>query len=259
MEICTMRKLRFCLLFALGLAMLSAAGHAQEPCPCPAEEAKPPEPAWKSKIGLAYLATSGNSDTQTLGVNVLVTRKPEPWGLEIFARYDRAEDSGVTTGERALGGVRVKRSLGARWELFGETSAERDEFAGFDLRWIVAAGGTLHAVASAKHKLDLDAGLTWTDENRLPPAEDVSYVGALAGLTWEWQLSERSSFRERLVAYPNFETSSDWRAESLTSLEAALTDRLALSVGYEVRFANEPVDDLEDTDTTTRVALVLNF
>lgn len=254
-----MRKLRFCFSLVFGLALQPAAARAEEPCPCRAEEAKPPEPAWKSRIGLAYLATSGNSDTQTLGMNVLVTRKPEPWGLEIFARYDRAEDSGVTTGERASGGVRVKRALGARWELFGETSAARDEFAGFDLRWVVAAGGAFHAVASDRHKLDFDAGFTWTDENRLSPAEDVSYVGALAGLTWEWRLSERSSFRERLVAYPNFETSSDWRAESFTSLEAALTDRLALSVGYEVRFANEPVDDLEDTDTTTRVALVLDL
>ncbi|MCB1009540.1 MAG: DUF481 domain-containing protein [Acidobacteria bacterium] len=246
-------------LLALALLALPAAARAQEPCPCPAEEEKPPEPAWKSKLGLAYLATSGNSDTETVGLDLLVTRKPEPWGLEIYARYDRAEDSGVETSERALAGVRVKRSLGKRWELFGETSAERDQYAGFDLRWLLAAGGTFHAVASERHELDFDLGLTWTDENRLPPAEDVSYLGALAGLNWKWKLSERSSLRERLVYYPNFDTSSDWRAESLTSLEAALTDRLALAVGYEIRYANEPIDDREDTDTTTRVALVLNF
>jgi len=254
-----MRKLRTSLALVLTLAASPALLRADEPCPCPVEEEKPPEPAWKTKIGLAFLATSGNSETQTVGFDLLTKRKPEPWGLEVFARYDRAEDSGVETSERALAGVRVKRALGARWELFGETSAERDRYAGFDLRWIVAAGGTLHAVASERHALDFDLGLTWTDENRQPPAEDASYLGAVAGLTWEWQLSERSSLRERLVYYPNFETSDDWRAESLTSLEAALTDRLALSLGYEIRYANRPIDDREDTDTTTRVALVLNF
>jgi len=63
----------------------------------------------------------------------------------------------------------------------------------------------------------------------------------------------------RLVASSNFETSSGWRPESFTFLEAVLTDRLAHSVGCEVRYASEPVGDHEDTDTTMRVALVLNF
>lgn len=251
----TTRMSAFGLAVALGFA---AAVAAQEPCPCP-PAAKPPEPVWKSKLSLGYLATTGNSDTSTLGASLLVSREPEPWGLEIFGSYDKAEDEGVVKTERALARLRVRRTLGERWELFGEASGEQDENAGFELRFLLSAGVTYHALKGPKHLLDLDAGLTWTDEDRVEPAADASFAGGLTGLRYEYKLSEHATVSERLAAYLSFEESSDWRLESQTALEAALTDRLALKIGYEVRYVNEPVGGREDTDTTARVALVLNF
>ena len=244
-------------LFA-GQGLLASAAGAQPCPPCPPAE-KPPEPPWKTKIGLAYLATTGNSETETLGASLLVTRKPEPWGLEVFGSYDRAEDDGEVTTERALARVRGLRSLGERWELFGEGSGEQDEEAGIDLRLLLSAGATYQALEGPTHLLDFDGGLTWTDEDRVAPAEDVSFLGGLVGLRYEWKFSEHAAFRQRLVGYPSFEDSSDWRLESLTALEATLTERLALQLGYELRYTNQPVAGREDTDTTTRVALVLDF
>jgi len=87
----------------------------------------------------------------------------------------------------------------------------------------------------------------------------VSYLGALVGLDYEWAISERSTFDQRLTGFPNFETSSDRRLESVSSLEASLTERLALRLGYEVRYQNQLVDGLDDTDTTTRMSLVVNL
>ena len=239
-------------------AGLAAAAGAQEPCPCPPPE-PPPEPAWKTKLGLAYLATSGNSETETLGASLLVTRRPEPWGLEIAASYDRAETDDVVESERALAKVRVRRALGESWELFGEASGEQNEEAGIDQRLLLSAGATFHALEGPEHLLDLDAGLTWTDEDRVAPAADASFTGGLAGLRYEWKFSERAAFRQQLLGFWSFEESDDWRLESLTALEAALTGRLALTVGYDLRYANQPIGGREDTDTTTRVALVLNL
>lgn len=242
-------------------------GQAQEPapapapCPCPpeAEQVEAPEPLWSTKIGLSYVATTGNTETTTFGSDVDVERRPDPWGVEIFANYDRAEDSDEVQSERTFGGARLKRAFGERWEVFGEATGEKDEFAGFDLRAVLAAGGTYHALVGPRHQLDFDLGLTWTDEDRLEPEDDLSYFGALVGLDYEWAISERSSFDQRLTWFPSFETSSDWRLESVTSLEASLTDRFALRAGYEVRFENEPVGDHDDTDTTTRVSLVVSL
>lgn len=253
-----MKTLSLSSLLLVALVALAAPAGAQEPCPCPPPE-KPPEPAWKTRLGLAYLATSGNSETETLGASVLVTRKPEPWGLEIAATYDRAEAGGVVESERMLAKVRVRRALGESWELFGEASGEQDEEAGLEQRLLLSAGGTFHALKGPEHFLDLDAGLTWTDEDRVAPAVDESFAGGLAGMRYEWKFSERAAFRQRLLGFWSFEESDDWRLESLTAVEASLNRRLALQVGYELRYDNQPIGDRDDTDTTTRVALVLDL
>lgn len=245
------------LLLVLGAPLLGQEGAAG--CPPCEPPAPPPEPAWKTGVGLAYLATTGNSETETFGLDVAVTRRPEPWGLDLAARYDRTEDAGVERSERALVAARAKRVVAERWDLFGEASCERDRHAGLDLRLLMAAGATLHALRAPAHALDFDLGATWTDEDRVAPFADESSFGALLGLRYEWQLSERASLGQRLVWYPNLERSARWRAESLTALQAALTDRLALRVGYDVRYVHQPVPGRDDTDTSSRLALVLNF
>jgi putative salt-induced outer membrane protein YdiY len=223
------------------------------------ESEEQPEPTWKSNIGLSYVATSGNSDTNTLGFDLLVERKPEPWGLEFLANFNRAEDSGDLTAERYFASGRAKRTLSERWEFFAGLSGEKDQFAGFDLRAVVESGVTYHALLGPKHLLSFDGGLTWTDEDRIAPAEDVSYFGGVAGLKYEWKISDTASLYERLLFYPNFDDSADWRLSSDTGLQVSMTSLLAVKLGYEVRYRNEPIDDLDSTDTTTKASLVFTF
>lgn len=247
------------LLSLLLLAALPAA--ADEPCPCPPEEEEEeaPEPLWKAKVGLSYLATTGNTESATLGLDARAERRPDPWGVGIFAVYDRTEDSDVLQSERTFAGLRGKRSLDERWELFAEGTAESDEFAGFDPRLVFSTGATYHVLLGPPHLLDVDLGLSYTDVDRLAPEQDQSYAGGLLGLRYTWEISERSAFRQRLVHFPNFETSSAWRLESASTLEASVNEHLALRLGYEVRYENEPPPDRDDTDTTTRVSLVVNL
>lgn len=223
-----------------------------------AEEA--PEPRWTGKAGLAFLATSGNTDNQTLGLDFTADRRPDLWGLSLKASFNQAEEDGVTTAERYLVGARVKRAIEDKpWELFLGLSAEQDEFAGIDRRTVAELGGLWRAIEKDKHKLSVDLGLTWTDEDRIDPEVDTDAVGALLGFTYAWKLSETATFNERLLFYPNFDESDDWRLEYTVGVTAALTDRLGLEVGFDLRYRNEPIGDADDTDTTTKVALVANF
>ncbi len=222
-----------------------------------AEEA-PPEPTWKSNIGLSYVATSGNSDTNTMGLDLKVERRPEPWGLEFIANFNRAEDNGDLTAERYFASARAKRTLSERWEFFAGLNGEKDPFAGFDSRGVVESGVTYHALLGPKHLLSFDGGLTYTDENRISDP-DVSYLGGVAGLKYEWKISDTASLYERLLFYPNFDDSNDWRLSSDTGLQVSMTSLLAVKLGYELRYRNEPIDDLDTTDTTTKASLVFTF
>ncbi len=226
---------------------------AQESCPCPPPA--PPPPLWTGSAGLAYLATSGNTDTESLGFTASFARQPTPWGLEVTASANRSESNGATTAERYFGGVRGKRALDDRFELFGGLSYARDEFAGFDSRVIVEAGAIWKALGGPVHELALDAGLTWTDEEPVVGQGDA-YVGAIAGAAYAWKINDAATFRERLVFFPNFETSEDWRVRSETSFEAAFAPSWALRLSYLYTRDNLPVPGFEKSDGTTAVSVV---
>lgn len=251
------------LLAALWLALPLAAQEPCDcpcpcPCPCPPSE-PPPEPLWQVSNGLSYVATTGSSETSSFGFAVDANRRPDPWGIEIFATYDRAEDDDTLQSERTYGGVRGKRSLGDRWEAFAEASAESDEFAGIDPRLVLATGATYNALLGPAHVLDLDAGITWTEVDRLLPDEDDSFLGALLGVDYDWRITDRSAFGQEVAYFPNFDDADDWRLRSLTTLESSISEWLALRLAYEVRFQNQPVGGRDDTDTTTRVSVVVNL
>jgi putative salt-induced outer membrane protein len=232
---------------------------AQEEAPAEA----PPDP-WKGALGLSYVDTSGNSETSTFGLDFKVERLPEPWGLEITGRFNRASNDGDLTAERYYLGGRAKRALSDRWELFGGLSGEKDEFAGFDLRLLAEAGAAYQLLLGPEHFLSVDAGLTYTDEGRVDPQPDASWFGGVLGLAYEWKISDTTSFTERLLYYPNFEESSDWRIASDTGIQTAISSLLALKFSYEYRYRNEPLvladgSVADSTDTTTRFSVVFNF
>ncbi len=242
---------RFVGVTAVLSALVAVSASAQD-----AEEATSP---WSGNLGLAYVATSGNSDTQTFGIDFKLERLPEPWGLAVTGLFNRAKEGDVTTAERYAAGVRGKRAVSERWQLFVGLSGEKDEFAGYELLAVGELGVTYNVLLGPTHLLSFDAGLTYTDENRLAPEPDVDYFGGVAGLAYEWKISETASLTERLLWYPNFDTSSDWRLTSDTSVTASLTSALALRLGYELRYRNEPIGDSSSTDSTTKVSLVVSF
>lgn len=217
------------------------------------------EPLWAGSLGLAWVATSGNTDTTTLGLNFALDRKPEPWGLELVARGNRADDSGVTTAENYLVSARAVRKLSTRWDAFGGLAWAKDPFAGFDSQTVASAGAIYTAIDSKRMLLSFDMGLAYTWEDRVPPAEDVNFAGGLLGLSWEWKLGANSKFTERLVVLPNFDDTDDWRLQSLTAIESAINDWLALRLGFDLRYRNQPIDDADSTDTTSTASVVINF
>lgn len=252
-------SLALCALATLALAAAPLVAQesdaaTQEPlCPCPPPA--PPPPDWTGSLALSYLATTGNTETETLGFSTAWDRRPTPWGIEIRALVHRAESDGESTAERYLASVRGKRALSERLELFAGLLHERDEFAGFDQRSIVESGAVWRALTGPVHELAFDAGLTWTTEDRLDGTDD-DWLGAVAGLAWAWKITPGAALRERLLLYPNFDDSDDWRLTSETALEAALADSWALRVSYLVQRDNRPPAGFEETDTSTAVSLV---
>ena len=230
------RITKICLIVGFVAALAAWPAMAQE---AGTEEA-PPEPNWTNELGLSYVGTTGNTDTSSLGFDYKGNRKPTPWGLDLLAMLTRAEDGGVVTAEQYFAGVRGLRQLSDRWSLFAGLSWARDPFSGFDNRYIAEAGAEFLAVKTEKHTLSFDAGLTWTSEDQIyfddiareEFTETVDWFGGVAGLKWDWAFSKSASLSQRLLYYPNFDDTADWRLASDTAVTASLTKLLALQFSY---------------------------
>ena len=250
---------RSVLVFLLLVAAPIAAARGQAPAPppenCPCPPPPPPPPLWTGSLGVSYLATTGNTDTESFGLTADWVRTPTPWGVEIHALANRAESEGVTTAERLFGAVRGRRSLSERFEAFGGFSYEQNEFAGFDARLVVEAGVLWKAIQAARHELAFDAGLTWTEEEPVL-GEKFDSFGALAGFAWVWKIGEHATLKERFLYFPNFDESDDWRLSSETALDAALATSWALRVGYLYTRDNLPAPGFEKEDGATTLSLV---
>jgi len=246
---------RLILIFGVICALCAAPVLAQE---AEAEDEEK-EPKWIGSLGLAWVATSGNTDTSSIGLDFGLESKPAPWGFTFSARGNRAQDHGVQTAENYLVSARAVRKLAKRWDVFGGLAWAKDPFAGFDSQSVASAGATYTAVESERHLLSFDMGLAYTWEDRVPPEADVNFAGGLFGLSWEWKLGANSKLVEQLVFLPNFDDSADWRLNSLTAIEAAINEWLALRFGYDIRHRNQPIGDADGTDTTSTASVVFNF
>jgi putative salt-induced outer membrane protein len=213
---------------------------------------------WEFSLGLSYLATSGNTDTRTGGLDLSYKHKFDPWGLEVAGSYLKAEADGIESANRTFLGARGTRSLGEKWGLFVGASMLQDEFAGLDSRTLVDAGMTFKAVASEQHSLTFDFGAAWTSEDYVDGGSN-EYVSGIAGLAYEWTISASAKLTERLIFMPSFEESDDWRTASDTALEAAISAKLAMKLGFQYLYDNVPVAGFEKTDTKSTVSLVVKL
>ena len=212
----------------------------------------------KLSLGLSYLATSGNSSSQTGGLDFLYKHKFDPWGLEVDANYLRAEQDGNLTAKKIFLGVRGSRALDADFDLFAAVSYLQDQFAGLDPRLLVAGGVTYKFLKGPEHELAFDVGLTWTRDDLVTDGS-TSYAGAIGAARYTWNISKTAKFTEDLAFYPSFKQGSDWRFESATGVQASVSTAVALKFTYGVRYANRPVPGFRKTDTQTAASLVINF
>lgn len=233
--------------------VLAAAAFGQDAPPPPT-----PTPLWSGKGELSFVATSGNSETQTLGFGAEVAYKPAPWSFLFQTAYIRSEADDVENARSFLASLRGARSLSPRLEAFVRGEFLQNTFAGIDSR-ISGEGGLAYALfPNPPHKLKAEIGVGYTTESRVT-GEDLSFPSARTGLIYEWQISKGAVFAEELSFSQDLEESENWRIQNTGSLTAEVTTVLAMKLSYAITYANQPPPGFGKRDTTTSAAVVAKF
>jgi len=219
---------------------------------------KEPPPLWDAQIGASFVGTSGNTDTSSAGLDFAAHRRGLVWQIESTASAIRTSSSDVTTAERYLGGVRLKRSLTDIIGLSVGERAERDQLSGIDFRSILDGSLSWKLLRSTAWTVDGVTGLGWNHESRTLGVDVDDPVAVLQVLS-RIPFGAAGDTTQRFTAYPDLRNGSAYRQEAEVTAQAAMNAHLALKLGYLLRYSNAPVPGFLKTDQTETASVVLRW
>jgi len=227
------------------------------------EEEETTEKPWTNGTELSWVATSGNSDTSTIGFKNNFDYNWTKAKYELRASFVRAESpqSDPVAVEDPAGGdpflvyaplqvtvenyyIRNKYARQISEKFFWNVGAdwERNVPAGVKNRYIAYAGvGNLWWTRDDL-KFRTDYSLTYTSQEDVieVPGEDKDFAGARFGWGYLNKWGKVTTYTNDFIVDFNFETSENWRFNMVQGLAVAMSQKLALKVSLEWQYQNDP-------------------
>lgn len=223
-----------------------------------------PDGQWRHLFGVGASVASGNSDAANVNLSADSVRATEidKWSFTGRALYARTE--GATTGERVALGSQYNRDFTPRWFGFATVDALRDRPANLSSRGSLGAGAGLHAYRGEAGFWDVSAGLGYTHDRYVTPAEVDGALRSRYGRA-ELLLAEESSLAltpstalsQKLRVLPNLQEPSRYRAEFESNLTVAINSSLNLTAGLAYRYNSDPGVGIERGDALFTTGLSL--
>lgn len=230
----------------LGLLAAASADAAGE------QENKNP---WEGHASLGYLATSGNSETESINGEAKAAYSTNGWVHNGFVSALGSSDAGVTKSERYQVQYKLDRKLSDVDYIFGRVAWDKDRFSGFDHKSSITGGYGRIFLDGEKHFLKGDLGAGYRSE-KLDDGTTNDNAILLVNGEYRYTISETSDFSQTLIT----ELGKDNKfVESVTKLRANIIGTLAASLSYTVRHNTDPPPTNEKTDTFTAISLEYSF
>ena len=229
-------------------------GMAADP---PKKPAPPPWTVFTADLGLVN--TSGNSNVTTLNVSDAFTvwtdhsnRVTQTFGLVY----------GTTNGEVKTNlwtaGLRDSYTMSPVVGLYGLVNFDRNTFAGINQRFEEGVGAALVPLNKGRNRLELDLGVSYLQQQTTANVS-TDYLAGRGAVIYRYTFAKETYFQEALDDLSDFSNFSDYRINSQTDLVAPLSKNIALKVGYQIRYSNEPPPGFKTTDRFLTTDLQFNF
>jgi len=230
--------------------------------------ADPPQPqgVWLGAGQAGVLLSSGNTQSTSLNAKLDLAHLDGPWKNTLFFGGLYGRSNSVTSGNRLEGRYRVNHEIDDRRFWFAGVDGVRDLFSGFAYQSTIAAGAGYKFIATEATTL---AGTLGAGYQRLKPQELVKDasgavvqridgvatgdVVATAGLDYAHSFSKSTRVTDKLFVTSG---SADTAVNNDVALAISMSDRLALSVGYGVRYNSMPAAGVKKLDQVTTVNVV---
>ncbi|HEU5180817.1 MAG TPA: DUF481 domain-containing protein [Candidatus Polarisedimenticolia bacterium] len=261
--------------------------------------AEPPKLGWGDVGELAYVATSGNSEVNTLGFKNLLSRRWENALLEINAGgirsrstvtthtvssagppVDIAEDSDSSlTAEAYYANGKYSRDITKTFFWYGFAGWERNRFSGIENRTTVAGGVGNIWKDTDRVRFRTDYALSYVDEEDVaePPDFDGTYVAARLSSTYQQKFGEVTTYGNDFMIEDDLNDTTNWRGDMTNWVAVAMSARFSLKASLRWLYDHEPAQaaasdplgllppgevaffELDKLDTIFTTSLVVKF
>lgn len=214
-----------------------------------------PDGVWRGSLGAGLSITEGNSKTTSLNINGEGIRLTDRDKARLYGTALYGKNNGVESSNLLRFGGRYDYNLTTNVFAFGGIDFERDKIGNLKLRTAPSVGLGYHVIKNPNTTFDVFGGVGYVDDRFYNPvlingSVRSSYGRAelLLGEESTHKLSESTSFRQRLVIYPNLDNGGELRSTFDAGLAVAMSSRLSLTVGLVNRYNSDPGPGLKKND-----------
>jgi putative salt-induced outer membrane protein len=215
-----------------------------------------PDGQFRYALGAAASYASGNSNSSSLNITGDGVRADTSSKWRFGGQALRGRSEGTTTAESIALGTQYDGDFTPEWFGFGKADFLHDKLANVSARYSLYGGAGYHVIKSDALTWDLLAGLGYTQDRYIEPADvngefRTSYGRAELLLaeesTHKW--TPTTSFHQKLSVYPALRSGAGYRAVFDSGLAVAMTSTLSLTAGLNYRYNSEPGEGLKKGDT----------
>ena len=221
---------------------------------------------WSGKGEGGLVISRGNSDATSVNAKIDATETDGDWKnvMSALALYGR--NATFATAQRIEARYELDHKISERAFAFAAAHADKDLFEGFDYQATVSLGGGYKFVDRDSLKFAGTLGLGY---RRLRPQELIKApdgavidringdaegdVVATGGLSLDYQATKTTKLVDKLLVESgknNTAVGNDF------AVQVTMSDRLALSVGYAIRYNTDPAPGTKKLDQLTTANVV---
>ncbi len=225
-----------------------------------------PDGQWHASatLGASYVTDNAKASSLSIAGDALKTTANDRWA--VYGNMVNAKSNGTTAADMARLGTRYDRNIDANWFGFGLGELERNRLANLDMRLWAGGGAGRHLIKNDSTTFDVFAGLGYAYDNYTIAAdvagrsrENYGRLEALLGEESTHKLTPTTSFKQKLVVYPNLGERGEFRAAFDAGLSVAMSSSLALTVTLGQRYNSDPGRGVKNSDTVFITGITFKY
>jgi putative salt-induced outer membrane protein len=211
---------------------------------------------WSGKGTFGGVLARGNTETETINLNVDVENKLDEWTHKAGASMLRTVTDDITSADRWELRGESQYSLTERSYLFGALRYEDDAFTDYEYQATLSGGYGYRFITNDTTKLEGQIGAGYREAEVRLTGEQQDGIIARGALDFEHKLTTTTLIYDRFLV----ESGSDNTfVQNALGVEVKINDTFALGLDYAVRHNTDVLPGTDKTDQVLTANLVYGF